>query len=163
MNNSCDHPHTPGGVGRLWKAPGTMSNAALTPLPINSCFRIIISGPRLRLESCRQELRGFVVGPIQVLNPDGWKSFIPLKPQIVQFIEPMHPKAVGSPVRAFPFPKGGVNQSKLFRAGVEYQVMRPQTHRGDPCKSVIVVIRESKDPRAVLGSEAAPGGRVTAR
>ena len=41
-------------------------------LPINSGFRLS-SCPRLRLEPRRQELRGLVVGPIQVLNPEAGK------------------------------------------------------------------------------------------
>lgn len=97
-----------------------------------------------------------MVGPIEVLNPNRRQILIPLKPKVVPFIKTMHPIAVGSPVGALALPECSVYQPKRVRLGIDYQVMRPQSHRADSGEAVVVIIGECEDPRAVLGGEAAP-------
>lgn len=136
------------------RAAGRARNGCNLPLPINSRFRLS-PGPRLGFEPRRQEFRGFVVGPVQVLNPDGREALVTLKPQVVPFVKPMHPKGVGLPVNTLAPTEGRVNQPKGFGLGVEDQIMRPKTHRGGSYKPIVVAIREGKDPRAVLRCQAA--------
>ena len=58
-----------------------------------------------------------MVGPMQVLNPDGREALVPLKPQVVPFIKPMNPKAMGNSVCAFALTEGGVNHAETFSSG----------------------------------------------
>jgi hypothetical protein len=89
---------------------GTRANELFTKpcnplLPFNFRFRLSPS-PRLRLEPWRQEFGGLVVGPVQILNPCRRKTLVALKPKVVvQSVKPMHPIAVGSPVRALALSK----------------------------------------------------------
>ena len=68
----------------------------------------------------------------------------------------MHPKAVGTSVRAFALPEGRVNQPKRFRLRVDDQILRSRSHRRNSCKAVVAIIGEGKDARAVLRCQAAP-------